>query len=491
MNFESEIYFRQLNCQHGTVATVDIQTRLNQIHLLTEPYFTSTGEVGVDDKNKCVYDVSAVNTVEREYPRAAIYAPNMKDAILMPVHDLMSRDMATVSMENRAAEKPLLIVSMYFENSKDENGQEKDPKFVITPDLIRVTEYAKDNSMQLLIGADVNAWSSLWFSDRDNPRGDKLSEFLIVNGFEIHNNRKVHTWAGGNAGASTIDVTMSLNLTYLVKEWDVDETSAISDHKPITFMIGAHSIEQTKVRPYTKTDWEKFNHHVETRCPHIKSLEGNWSEEDIESQYKKLFLFLDKVMDKHCPWGNRRIRDSHIWWNEECEHARRKLRNAGRKIPRDREEVHRLRLLYKKEIWAAKRQSWRDFISEVDSTHQMSKVKKIIKRTRTQEVGLLRKPDGTKCQNSEEVISLLLEEHFPRCNTEEKDETIPSRQKVKVTPFPWLNIERLKTAIKLFGPHKGAGPDGIKPIVLQNLPDNFLEGFSTSSKTIVAGSSTW
>ena len=52
---------------------------------------------------------------------------------------------------------------------------------------------------------------------------------------------------------------LSWNLTYLVKEWDVDETSAISDHKPITFAIGAHSIEQVKVRRYTKTDWAKFS----------------------------------------------------------------------------------------------------------------------------------------------------------------------------------------------------------------------------------------
>ena len=28
----------------------------------------------------------------------------------------------------------------------------------------------------------------------------------------------------------------------------------------------------------------------------------------------------------------------------------------------------------------------------------------------------------------------------------------------------------------MFGPHKAAGPDDIKPIVLQNLPDRFLEG---------------
>ena len=138
---ESEIYFRQLNCQHGIIATADIQTNVNQAHLLTEPYFSSSGAIGVDNKNKCFYDITAVNTEADPptYPRAAVYTPNVKDAILMPVSDLMSRDMATVMLENKAAEKPLLIVSMYFDNSRDKNGRERDPKHAITPDLIRVT----------------------------------------------------------------------------------------------------------------------------------------------------------------------------------------------------------------------------------------------------------------------------------------------------------------------------------------------------------------
>ena len=45
-------------------------------------------------------------------------------------------------------------MSMYFDNSKDDKGKEKE---AVTQDLIRVTNYAKDNNMQLLIGADVNA----------------------------------------------------------------------------------------------------------------------------------------------------------------------------------------------------------------------------------------------------------------------------------------------------------------------------------------------
>ena len=106
----------------------------------------------------------------------------------------------------------------------------------------------------------------------------------------------------------------------------------------------------------------------------------------------------------------------------------------------------------------------------------MSKITKIIRRTKRQEVGLLRRPDGTKCTNTEEVLNLLLMEHFPQCLTNTVDTSVPNTHRTKVKPLPWINLERVKSGIDLFGPHKAAGPDDIKPIVLQNLSDNILEG---------------
>ena len=53
---------------------------------------------------------------------------------------------------------------------------------------------------------------------------------------------------------------------------------------------------------------------------------------------------------------------------------------------------------------------------------------------------------------------------------------MPNTYRTKVTQLSWINQERIKAGIDLFGPHKAAGPDDIKPIVLQNLPDNILDG---------------
>ena len=172
---------------------------------------------------------------------------------------------------------------------------------------------------------------------------------------------------------------------------------------------------------------------------------------------------------------HRKANSSHYWWNAECEEAKRALRKAERKAPPrqswtpdQHQKIIKIRQSYKKAIWFAKRQSVRDLISEVDSTHDMSKVAKIIRRTKTQEIGLLRKADGNKCKNTEEVLNLLLTEHFPKCASSSSDNTIPSEERIYVPQLPWINLERVKAGIDLFGLHKAAGQEDIKPIVMQN-----------------------
>jgi hypothetical protein len=50
----------------------------------------------------------------------------------------------------------------------------------------------------------------------------------------------------------------------------------------------------------------------------------------------------------------------------------------------------------------------------------------------------------------------------------------------------FISKNKLIEALKLFGPHKSAGPDGFKPIVLQNLPNNTLTNICTLYKVSIA-----
>ena len=95
---ESDIYFRQFNLNGRIAATAEIESRVNQIHLLQEPYINEKGDFGVDIKSKCFGIKDA---------RAVIYAPDIRDVTILPVWDLMAKDMAVVLLESKAERKPL------------------------------------------------------------------------------------------------------------------------------------------------------------------------------------------------------------------------------------------------------------------------------------------------------------------------------------------------------------------------------------------------
>ena len=114
----------------------------------------------------------------------------------------------------------------------------------------------------------------------------------------------------------------------------------------------------------------------------------------------------------------RKANNSHYWWTADCEYAKQQMRKVERKAARTQsrtqeliEEIKNTRNAYKGAVRFAKRQSFRELVEEINNTHDMSKITKIIRRTKRQEVGLLRRPDGTKCTNTEEVLRLLLTEH--------------------------------------------------------------------------------
>ena len=97
-------------------------------------------------------------------------------------------------------------------------------------------------------------------------------------------------------------------------------------------------------------------------------------------------------------------------------------------------------------------------------------------------IGLLRDQQGHRTTNPEETIEILASTSFPNSHEMGTEEEFKvnlkklSDSKGKFTPKTdqWRNKDRIKEAINSFDPMKAAGPDGIKPIVLQALPDNYI-----------------
>ena len=60
---------------------------------------------------------------------------------------------------------------------------------IISPELEKLIQYAKENCFQLVIGADSNAHSNLWGPEptHNDPRGEQLEEFILKHSLKVEN----------------------------------------------------------------------------------------------------------------------------------------------------------------------------------------------------------------------------------------------------------------------------------------------------------------
>lgn len=85
----------------------------------------------------------------------------------------------------------------------------------------------------VLIGADANAHSRLWYSGAADERGDLMHNLIERNDLIIVN--KEHQPATHKSGTSINLTLSSRNLADRILDWRVREDASLSDHWLITF----------------------------------------------------------------------------------------------------------------------------------------------------------------------------------------------------------------------------------------------------------------
>lgn len=69
-------------------------------------------------------------------------------------------------------------------------------------------------SGDILVGADVNARSTVWHDIRTDSRGDIVVDFISQRNLRVHN--KAGTLTFRNRGTACLDVTLSSNNTRVI-----------------------------------------------------------------------------------------------------------------------------------------------------------------------------------------------------------------------------------------------------------------------------------
>ena len=473
-----DVNFVQINTNKSYQAFNDLASYLvqrdNPIVLVQEPHVNSRNVISRPSRDLALF--SKANPTRR--PRACIFTHiNMRNKVWL-MDSLSNED--CVVIQSTINNTKTLIVSCYMDR-EDTNC----PPDYLPP----VVNYARQNNMALVIGTDANAhhrcWNSLIINDKG--RGDQLLDFMAKENLSWENTGSIPTFDNGR-WKNIIDLTITNTKGHeLVSNWWVhamDKIDNSSDHNFINFkaMCGS-GMRTSKFRDISKTDWDVYRSKLESLFANSTLATRMISTQvEIDDAGDEFTALITSAFHASCeehyvsskirkpPWETKEVGEA----KKEIRHKLRLARNT--KADKSWEELRSHQAQYKKLVKNARTSSWRDFCKELDSKSNSKKISSIVKNTKTARLGTVRKPDGKLTESPEETLDIMTKVHFkdgvtlsnssPSHNVTAPIISSPKEESVW-DPSHIFSERRIKKAIAEFDPLTAAGPDGIRPVMLQ------------------------
>ena len=456
----------QLNAQHSRSATANLQKTLYEfrgpcVALIQEPWVYKDNVRGLNSPDRTLFA-----TKNRGRPRAAISCSKCLQPALIP--QLCTPDLTVIQIQVPTLNvglKTLLLASAYHHLEIP----------LVQTGIEHLVDYCRSKRLPYVIGMDANAHHTVWGSTNINNRGDELLNFILSSNSELLNKGNVPTFTT-SCRKEVLDVTIaSTEGATMINNWHVSMEDSLSDHRQIHFEILSSKIPRKWMRDPRKTDWNAYCTRLNRnlpRMPQVRNLKIMIDElaKDIENAITQAYNFA-------CPSRPCSQRKQPLWWNENSTdlNAKRSVTRATFKTAIASQAVadwttYRIaRREYKTAIQKAKRTSWANFCQGVESTSEMARLSKILRKETSSEVGMMKLPNGDFTTNYGEVVEHMLKVHFPNCmvggqtHFEPRNPTKQCWREVAKT----VTASRVKWAISDMEPYKAPGPDGIYPILLQ------------------------
>lgn len=345
------IKIAQINVDHSHTATSELQNvvveRRIDVLLLQEPYVVDGRLPLISTRFKCVYATggnvwSAVVLVN---PAIDIWATTFVDSHV-------------VCAGLRLGNREFYVVSAYFQFSEG------------PAEYLNRLEGVLDRTHpgSILIGADVNARSSLWHCAETCERGLLVEDFLSSRGLVVMNEPSHLTTFESARGRSNIDVTLvSGDLVRWVSDWTVCDCVE-SSHRLLEYRLWGgtpNSGQQLTLARYKlkSADWEGFT----TKLADLSSGFDVGQCRDVEEAVAMMTQLLHKAAEGNIRRpGPRRARYA-PWWSGSVAESRKALRQAQRRSQQARgganaeQRQHEYRVArnnYTQVIRQAKEDSW-------------------------------------------------------------------------------------------------------------------------------------
>ncbi|KAL7725082.1 hypothetical protein ACLKA6_016155 [Drosophila palustris] len=371
----------------------------------------------------------------------------------------LNEDNTAVSLELQPAPVRLLACYMAY----DQEGPLPED---ITQSLISDCEL---NKIGLIVGCDANAHHTQWGSSNINARGELLLDYLLSTNLEIINRGNDPTFIIKDR-KEVIDLTLvSHPLSNLITEWKVSDEHSFSDHRYIEFALNLKPPKPLQFTNLRKTNWSKYQILLKKVIPE-KAPEGPHSEARLHDLIKTFTTACKSACKASCPVSRPKGSKKPPWWTHNLNNLRKISRTLFNQAKAsnlvEAWTKYKLQLAeYKKEIRRAKRSSWHSFCSEIESTTEAARLRKILSKS-APTLGYLKRDNDTWTTSSEESLEALLTKHFPGCSQHDiRNQQNSSEVRLNPSPFSSHNIN---WAINSFKPFKSPGPDGIAPAHLQH-----------------------
>ena len=455
----------QLNLQHSKMAQVTVGNWIDKNK--SNPYICLCQEPYVYQNNAQMQPHTSQKYIggQGNHPRTAIYTSKTIQAWF--IESLSNRDMTAIVV--RINSRETLVLSAYLDYKEK----------VIQPWLTSAMAFAKHRGYAILIGMDSNCHSELYGLET-NKRGEYLEDFIGQHNLKVENQGKVPTYQSA-IGRSIIDITLSSKLSTSILNWRVNQSPNFSDHNTIKFEMSVDLEDIPPTRKWEKMDWDAFRLSLDNDNLRIMDT---MTTHRLEKCLDQWYTQINNNLDKHCPKRKNKPKDlNNPWWTGKLQTQRKELKAVKQQAtksetPQNRELLKEKTKAYKKDCLKAKRKDWETFNTEQDSTESINMLRKILEKRKQNTLGVLQKKDGTTTNPGADTLEYLMKSHFPSLtpptpvtHTDTKIKT----STINKTHINGLDMENLEGVIQTFKNKKAAGPDGLKPFVLKELPRNKLQ----------------
>ena len=342
-----------------------------------------------------------------------------------------------------------------------------------------------------LLCGDFNAHSPLWGSLETNDHGDVMEELIEDNDL-IPINTNDMTWHKIRCRPSLLDLSLVHPSIYLDFSFKVLDDKHHSDHSPILIYVNEGEEPDTEKTPkwnFRKADWDGFK----LKClEHINEDIFNDHTDKMEGFSATLLDIASEYIPKTTPYYKKK---SKPWFDEECRTAKRERNKADRIAKRfpNMNNIMRSKLMQaraRKLFRSKKRESWRQYVSSIDSRTRPTKVwnmiRKIAGKTVPNRLHHLKDSNGDLITTKSDIAEKLAQTFETNSSSEQythKFKMIKNREENKRLNFKTkktysynkkFSLRDLKRSLKKSN-DSSPGVDQIHYQILKHLPNESLK----------------